>query len=147
MRDAIPIEDLLVENSNYNRGLLKKRLINLGLLQERCALCNQQPVWQDRSLILQLDHLNGKSKDNRLENLRLLCPNCHSQTSTFAGKNKNTAPKVKVKKVRVYKTKINWPAYADLLSLVEARGYSGTGRFLGVSDKAVRKRLKSISKT
>jgi 5-methylcytosine-specific restriction endonuclease McrA len=50
-------------------------------------LCGQQPMWNGKQLVLILDHINGINNDNRLENLRLLCPNCNSQTPTFAGRN------------------------------------------------------------
>ena len=82
----IPLESVLVEGSNYNRGYLKKRLIEQGILQNRCALCGEGPRWNGLPLTLVLDHINGVSTDNRLENLRLLCPNCNSQTETFAGR-------------------------------------------------------------
>jgi len=52
----------------------------------RCALCGNSGEWQGKPLTLQLDHANGRYDDNRLENLRWLCPNCHSQTETFAGR-------------------------------------------------------------
>ena len=51
-----------------------------------CAYCSNAGRWQGKPLTLQLDHVNGKHDDNRLENLRWLCPNCHSQTETFAGR-------------------------------------------------------------
>ncbi len=66
---------------------LRRRLVKEGLREERCALCGSEPVWRDKPLVLQLDHINGEARDNRLENLRILCPNCHSQTPTFAGRN------------------------------------------------------------
>ena len=52
----------------------------------RCALCGNEGEWCGQPLTLQLDHVNGRYDDNRLENLRWLCPNCHSQTPTFAGR-------------------------------------------------------------
>lgn len=82
----IPLSEILVENSNYNRQRLKKRLIEEGIMEDVCAVCEQLPYWNNRELVLQLDHINGNGKDNRIENLRIICPNCHSQTSTFAGK-------------------------------------------------------------
>jgi len=64
-----------------------KRLIH----PMRCARCRNTGVWRRKPLTLQLDHVNGVYDDNRLENLRWLCPNCHSQTATFAGKGKRRA--------------------------------------------------------
>lgn len=82
------LADILVRDSMYtNRRTLKRRLIKAGLLVELCAICGQNPVWNNQRLMLVLDHINGKNNDNRLENLRLLCPNCNSQTETFCGRN------------------------------------------------------------
>lgn len=82
----ISLEQILVENSTYaNTDNLKKRLIKSGLLDYHCAICGIDE-WQGKKLVLQMDHINGKHNDNRLENLRLLCPNCHSQTDNYAGK-------------------------------------------------------------
>jgi hypothetical protein len=83
----VPLEEALVENSTYSRVLLKKRLIKEGILIEECSECGQGPEWNGKPLVLQLDHKNGINNDNRKVNLRLLCPNCHSQTETFAGRN------------------------------------------------------------
>lgn len=81
-----PLEEVMVENSSYNRGSLKRRLIDKGILKNRC-LCGQGTKWKKQPLVLVLDHINGVKNDHRLENLRLLCPNCNSQTSTFSGRN------------------------------------------------------------
>jgi hypothetical protein len=69
-------------------GALRKSLLERGR-PYKCELCDQLPVWNGRSLTLQLDHKNGNKYDDREENLRFLCPNCHSQTDTFAGRNRN----------------------------------------------------------
>jgi 5-methylcytosine-specific restriction endonuclease McrA len=78
---------VLVEQSSYSTNRLKKRLIQSGLLMNKCAECGQDAEWNGKQLVLVLDHINGISRDHRLENLRLLCPNCNSQTPTFCGRN------------------------------------------------------------
>lgn len=84
-----PLEEILVENSNYeNIERLKRRIIKAGLLKYECAECGNKGEWNGKQLILQLEHRNGKHNDHRIQNLCFLCPNCHSQTNTFSGKNK-----------------------------------------------------------
>ena len=82
---ATPIADLLVAGRLRNRGNLKHRLISHGLKNDRCEDCGIAQ-WRGRPLSMALHHVNGDNLDNRLENLRLLCPNCHSQTDNFAGR-------------------------------------------------------------
>ena len=85
---TIPLNEILIENSNYaNISRLKSRLIKEKLIEYKCAKCGNTGEWQGEPLSLQLDHINGNNKDHRLKNLRLLCPNCHSQTETYSGKN------------------------------------------------------------
>ena len=83
------LEEIMVENSTYtNTTKLKERIIRENILPYKCAICGNEGEWLGHDLSLQLDHINGKHFDHRKENLRFLCPNCHSQTETFSGKNK-----------------------------------------------------------
>lgn len=83
---AMPLAKLLALGERRNRGNLKQRLISAGLKQCRCEECGLSE-WQGQPLSLALHHINGDGCDNRIENLVLLCPNCHSQTPNFSGKN------------------------------------------------------------
>ena len=85
-----PLPEILVVGSTYmgSTSKLKRRLIKEGLLVNRCSECGLLPEWRGKPLTMVLDHRNGDNTDNRLENLRLLCPNCNSQQPTFAGKNR-----------------------------------------------------------
>lgn len=88
-RFDIPSRDLaeiLVENSVGSNSHLKTRLLRENILSNICALCGLTE-WLSQPISLHLDHVNGKRNDNRIENLRLLCPNCHSQTITYCGRN------------------------------------------------------------
>ena len=79
--------DILVENSTYaNIASLKRRLVREDVLEYKCAICGINE-WLGQEISLQLDHINGVNNDHRVENLRFLCPNCHSQTNTYGGKN------------------------------------------------------------
>ena len=81
------IEEILVENSTYQSYKLKKRLIAEGIKKSVCESCGQSE-WLEQPIPLELHHINGNNSDNRLENLRLLCPNCHALTDSYRGKNK-----------------------------------------------------------
>jgi hypothetical protein len=91
-----PLEEILVENSTYtNTSALKKRLVREGLLNETCYNddCDvNSPFWLGLPLTLQLEHVNGDVTDNRITNLIILCPNCHTQTSTWGTKKRDRNP-------------------------------------------------------
>lgn len=147
---AKSLEEILVENSCYNRTLLKKRLIEGKFLRNFCYKCGLEPKWNNEYLSLQLDHINGNSIDNRLQNLQLLCPNCHSQTATFSGKrfNKNkkkisendpkwrSRPKFNLRKVVR-------PSKEDLNKLIYEMPKIKIAEQFGVSDTTISKWIKS----
>jgi hypothetical protein len=85
---ARPIEEILSINSNYQSYKLKKRLIKTGLKKAQCEMCGWNKRSIDGRIPIELDHINGIKSDNRLSNLRILCPNCHSLQLTHRGLNK-----------------------------------------------------------
>lgn len=86
--EAKPIDDILVVDSDYQSYKLKRRLIQEGLKEIFCEKCRLSE-WQGFPIPLELHHINGNNRDNRLENLTLLCPNCHALTESYRGKNKS----------------------------------------------------------
>lgn len=81
------ISEYLKENSSCSRTNLKRRLLEEGFLENKCCLCGQDEYWNGMKISLILDHINGIHNDNRIENLRIVCPNCNAGLNTFAGKN------------------------------------------------------------
>jgi predicted nucleic-acid-binding Zn-ribbon protein len=87
----IDLKDILVENSSYtNTNKLKQRLISEGLKTHKCEKCGNVE-WLKEKIKLELHHINGVNNDNRIENILLLCPNCHATTNFFRGNNKLSA--------------------------------------------------------
>jgi len=84
----IPIEQILVKGSEYQSFKLKRRLFYHGLKNPKCELCSWATMSVDGRIPLELDHINGDRHDNRIENLRILCPNCHSLQLTHRGRNR-----------------------------------------------------------
>jgi len=96
----IKIEDILVINSTYNTtSHLKNRLYKEKLKERKCEICGQDENWNGKHISLILDHINGIRQDNRIENLRIVCPNCNATLDTHCGKN----IKKKIKKINIKK--------------------------------------------
>lgn len=86
----LKLEDIFDNTVKIASNSLKRKLLKLGLMEYRCIICGISE-YNNEYLSLHLDHVDGNSENNAFDNLRLLCPNCHSQTDTFAGRNKKTA--------------------------------------------------------
>jgi hypothetical protein len=146
--NKVELNEILKLNSSYNRGHLKNRLYNEGLKQRCCELCGQGEEWMGKKMSLILDHINGVHDDNRIENLRIVCPNCNATLDTHCSKNISYREKTSEKKIVSYinKRKVERPSYEQLIIEIETLGYSGTGRKYGVSDNAIRKWEKTYIK-
>lgn len=163
---AKPISLLLTINSSCQRTYLKNRLIKENYLENKCNICGQLPEWKNKKLVMVLDHINGIYNDNRLENLRLLCPNCNSQTDTFSGRKNKIIINCKecneiISKhsnsglcrncISKYRSQIarkikNRPSLDILLKQVEEIGYRGTGRFYNVTYNTIQKWIRLYKK-
>lgn len=162
---ARPLRDILVESSSYSRGHLKERLYREGVKERACELCGQGEMWRGRRMALILDHINGVANDHRLENLRIVCPNCAATLDTHCGRQNRQRrvcahcgeeywPSHRRQRFcsrrcsrrappnggpRPHTRKVPRPPYPQLLREVRALGWSAVGRRYGVSDNAVRK--------
>jgi HNH endonuclease len=165
---AVPLADVLVEGSTYHRGHLKRRLLAEGLKRPECEMCGQGEIWRGRRMSLVLDHINGVHDDHRLENLRLLCPNCNATLDTHCGRNTRLpqaesaclrcgavflprSPRHRycsracgqrapgARTPRPAARRAERPPYEQLISEIETLGYAAVGRRYGVSDNAIRK--------
>jgi len=85
-KPRVSLEEILVKNSYFQSYKLKKRLFAADLKPRHCEQCGWKKKTKDGYLPLELDHINGNRHDNRLKNLRILCPNCHSLTSNHRGR-------------------------------------------------------------
>jgi hypothetical protein len=171
----IPLDEILVEHSTYHRGKLKDRLFEAGLKERRCELCGLGELWHGRRFSLILDHVNGVANDNRIENLRIVCPNCAATLDTHCGRKlrlterkcalcgRSFQPKYAAHRYcsawcgqrhdrphlrgpRPESRKVERPPYEQLVDEVEAMGYCTVGRKYGVSDNAIRKWLRAYER-
>jgi 5-methylcytosine-specific restriction endonuclease McrA len=165
-----PLKDYMIENSTLDPSQLKIRLLRENLLEYKCNECGIT-TWNEKELVLHLDHINGTNDDHRLENLRLLCPNCHSQTNTYCGRNAKHLNAKRIKNntcqscsipinkyaefcrkcsikfqpghIKTHATKIDWPTTIILIELIKTNGYTKTSVQLGVSTSSIAKRIKN----
>ena len=86
IRRPQPLEEILIEGSTYSRNHLKDRLYREGVKARRCEICGQDEHWNGGRMALILDHVNGVRDDHRLENLRIVCPNCAATFDTHCGR-------------------------------------------------------------
>jgi transposase-like protein len=166
-RRAVALDEVLVEHSSYNRGQLKQRLYESGLKPRACELCGQGEEWRGSHMGLILDHINGVGDDNRLENLRIVCPNCNSTLDTHCGRrnrvlrrerpcphcresflprydsqrfcSRRCAMRATNHLTSVTRRKVERPPYEQLMAELAAESYSAVARRYEVSDNAVRK--------
>lgn len=165
------LEDYLaLEGPEINSTSLKQKLYKTGILKPICSECRLTDIWNGKKLSLQLDHINGNHGDNRLENLRILCPNCHTQTETYSCKrftkepnkcldcNKNIGRKSRrcytcsnssknfEERIANYPRfkKIEWPKIDVLKEKLKTTSWVALAKELGVSDNAVRKHIWAI---
>jgi hypothetical protein len=152
------------ENGRRDTKTLRNALFSSGI-EHVCAKCGQGDVWNGASLVLQVDHISGEWWDDRIENLRFLCPNCHAQELTRLKKRtfkwrKERQPKLCVgcsKKVDYQnrsgycmecfiptgaRSKIEWPDVESLLEMLRSSNFMEVSRNLGVSDNAIRRHLR-----
>lgn len=168
VRMKIPLEEVLIEASTYHRGKLKNRLYAAGLKTRTCELCGQGETWRGRRMALILDHINGVGDDNRIENLRIVCPNCAATFETHCGRKNRIRltpraclrcgaeflPKYggqrycsqacgsrhdRSREPRPESRKVLRPSYEQLMTDLESMSFLAVGRKYGVSDNAVRK--------
>ena len=152
-------EEIFITDSPVNQATLRRRYFQGKFTEYKCAICGQEPFWNGKKLVLTLDHINGKNHDDRLENLRWICPNCDRQLDTFAGRNivresdKNycvdCGKEILQSSTRcqscasIYKGKLNRkverPEREELKSKIRIKSFCEIAREYNVTDNAIRK--------
>ncbi len=151
--------DILVENSTYDRSALKRRLYEDDLKQRICEMCGQGEMWHGNHMSLIIDHINGVSNDNRIENLRIICPNCSVTLHTHAGRNiKSKKPRCDCGNAITYKSKkcrlcharstrtVERPPIDELMIEVEKSNYQVVATKYGVSRSTIRRWINNFKK-
>lgn len=128
---------IFTENSTTTRKTVRKHILRFNIIKYECKKCLNSGEWMGEPLSLQLEHINGINNDNRLANLCWLCPNCHSQTGTFAGRNIKKTIKTRINRKRKFD-----PTKEELADLLMQMSFVKIGGKFGVSDNAVRKRCR-----
>lgn len=150
-------EKVFIKNSPTSTNSLKRLILRLNLIPYKCANCPNEGIWNNIPLSLNLDHKNGINNDNQFENLRFLCPNCHSQTVTFSGKKRkkyhfcekcfgHTSGVSKICKnciERPLKFIVSKEELEDLV-INQKITYRSLGKRFGVSDNAIKKRCQKL---
>ena len=164
------LSEVLVERSTYGRTNLKARLYKEGYKARRCEMCGQGEAWHGRKMALFLDHINGIRDDKRIENLRIVCPNCAATLDTHCGRqnrkpvtpracrlcgdsflpkyrdhrycSRDCGQRVAARRQR----KVERPPYEQLMAEIEATSFSAVGRKYGVSDNAIRKWVRAYER-
>lgn len=160
MRAKKELNDILVENSNYQSSKLIKRLFEEKIKEQKCECCGISE-WQNKPITLQLHHINGNHNDNRLDNLIVLCPNCHSQTDNWGNKKeKKRCPDCgkEIGKESTYcrscapkhradngKNKSKRPSKEILLEEIKDNSFVELGKKYGVAESSVRKWCKKYN--
>lgn len=152
-------EEIFVEDSPVDQATLRRRFLKLNIVPYICSICGQEPVWQGKELVLTLDHINGHNKDDRIENLRWVCPNCDRQLETFAGRNiakenkKNfcidcgaeiaiastRCPKCANKQKGLRARRVDRPTRDELKAMIRTMPFTKIGEKFGITDNAIRK--------
>ncbi len=138
------IDEYCFNGSKVNSHKLKRVLIRDGIKEEKCEMCGISE-WMGHPVVLELDHIDSNHNNNELENLQILCPNCHaSETRKRINDKKIIKPDgrtLRYKRLNLRKVK-DRPDLILLKESVKDIGYSATGRLYGVSDNCIRKWIK-----
>lgn len=145
-------EKYFVKDGKSQRRFLIKLIKRYNLINNVCNECGIKDIWNNKKLSLQLDHINGQNNDNTLENLRFLCPNCHSQTENFAGKSckkryfcqkckKETKGNSNICRecYSFFRRKVERPNKEQIEHLIKNNSFISIGKMFGVSDNTIRK--------